>query len=156
MARTIDKFAVTLRRILKTRGLEGRLHEYRILGVWGRAVGPAIARHAEPRDFRGGKLSLVVDSPAWMQQLSLLKPELIEKLNSELGRETVRDLALKLGELELRGSGLDEEKPVQTALRDEDREKIGQYVQAIADDNIREALTRLFEKDVMNRKRRVR
>src|SRR4249920_244344 len=99
MARRIDKLSTTLARILKSRGLEGRLHEYRIFGLWDRTVGPAIARHAQPRALRGKKLALAVDSPAWMQQLTLMKPEIIEKLNRALGRETIGDLTMRLGEI---------------------------------------------------------
>jgi hypothetical protein len=156
MARTIDKLSVTLGRILKSRGMEARLHEYRILGLWGRTVGPAIARHARPQTLRGSKLVLTVDSPAWMQQLSLMKPEIIEKLNRALGRATVKDLTLKLGEFGPPGREAAEEKPVRAELSSEDREKIGHYVRGISDTDTREALRRLFERELMNRTKKTR
>jgi predicted nucleic acid-binding Zn ribbon protein len=153
MARTMDKLAKTLGKILKARGMQARLHEYRIGNQWDRTVGPAIARHAQPQGLRAGKLALVVDSPAWMQQLSLMKPELIEKLNRDLGRETVKDITLKLGEVASGNKSSPEEELPRPALSAEEREKIEGSVKDIAEPSIREAIRRLFEKDVQSRKR---
>ena len=50
--------------------------------------------------LRGKKLFLAVDSPAWMQQLSLLKPEIIEKVNAALGKEAVKEITLNIGEVQ--------------------------------------------------------
>lgn len=156
MARGIDKFSKTLAGILKARGLEGRLHEYRIFAVWDRTVGPAIARHARPRTLRGRKLALVVDSPAWMQQLTLMKPEIMEKLNRELGAETIGDMTMRLGEVapvarpEENGVSAGEE------LSADERETIEQYLHDVADRETREAIRRVVEKDFISRKQRPR
>jgi len=152
MARKLDKLSVTLGKILKARGMQGRLHEYRIQHAWSGAVGPAIARHSQPAGVRGGKLTLVVDSPAWMQQLSLLKPELIGKLNNSLGMKAVSDITLKFGELEQRESEPEREKTDTVILSDEERETIQQSVHDISDTGVREAMQRLLEKDVLRRK----
>jgi hypothetical protein len=156
MARRIDKLSKTLARILKARGLEGRLHEYRIFGLWSRAVGPAIARHAQPRALRGKKLALIVDSPAWMQQLTLMKPELIEKLNRELGAETIGDLTMRLGEIVLSDRPEADDGPTGAELSSEERETIEQYVHGVVDNETREAMRRVVEKDFMSRKKRQR
>src|SRR5512143_2743525 len=131
MARRIDKLSATLSRILKARGLEGRLREYRIFGLWDRTVGPAIARHARPQALRGKKLGLIVDSPAWMQQLSLMKPDIIEKLNRELGRETIGDITMRLGDVEQADRPEAEEGVAKAALSADEREKIEQYIHDI-------------------------
>jgi predicted nucleic acid-binding Zn ribbon protein len=154
MARKIDKLAKTLDKILKARGMQARLHEYHIGNQWDRTVGPAIARHAQPQGLRAGKLSLVVDSPAWMQQLSLLKPELIEKLNRDLGRATVKDITLKLGEVAPGNRISPEEELPRAALSAEEREKIEGYVKDIGEPSIRDAIRRLFERDLQSRKKR--
>ncbi len=153
MARKIEKFSQTLGRILKARGMQGRLHEYRIFSDWDRTVGPAIARHARPLSLRGSKLTLIVDSPAWMQQLSLMKPEIRDKLNAGLGRESIREITLRLGEI----TAPESEKPSDTgreaALTPEEREKIEQYIRDIGDGEMREMLRRVIEKDLRSKKR---
>ena len=151
-SKKIDKLSVTLGRMLKARGLESRLSEYRVLGQWEKAVGAVIARHARPQSVRGRKLTLVVDSPAWMQQLSLLKPEIMEKVNSTLGKKTINDITLRIGEVESREQPT-EEPLVNNVLNQDEREKIKDYVRGISDPDIREAISRVIEKDFLSRKR---
>ena len=75
MARKIARLSSSLDGLLRSYGFGSKLSEYRVFGKWDKAVGAAIARHARPLAVRGTKLALVVDSPAWMQQLSLMKPQ---------------------------------------------------------------------------------
>jgi hypothetical protein len=151
MGKKIDRLSATLVKLLKARGLEGGLSEYRIAGQWEKSVGKVIALHARPASVRGKKLTLVVDSPAWMQQLSLLKPELVLKVNDALGRDVVRDITLKLGELASPGRR-SEERAVPTPLTAEERERIERYVRELHDPDVRESLRRLIEKDFESRK----
>jgi hypothetical protein len=153
MARTIAKLSLTLGRILKARGMQSRLYEYRIFSEWDRIVGPAIGRHARPIALRGNKLTLVVDSPAWMQQLSLMKPEIRDKLNAGLGRQSIREITLRLGEVPLPDAQSLPEEPDRATLTREEREKIERSVKDISDDEIRGALRRLLEKDLRSKKR---
>ena len=102
--------------------------------------------------MRDKKLFLSVDSPAWMQQLSLLKHEIIEKVNRTLGRDAIKEIALKLGEIvPMRGPSV-EEAPARLPLNAEDREKIEQYLQGIHDPDVREAIRRVIEKDFQIKK----
>ena len=152
MGKRLDRLSYTLGSMLKARGLGSRLSEYRVFGQWEKSVGPVIARHAQPQAVRGKKLTLVVDSPAWMQQLSLLKPEIVEKVNRTLGKETIKDITLRLGEIESRERPA-EEPPVRTVLGQDEREKIEDYVRGVSDPAIKEAISRVIEKDFLSRKR---
>ncbi len=153
MARTIEKFSQTLGSILKARGMQSRLYEYRIFSEWERTVGKAIARHARPSALRGSKLMLVVDSPAWMQQLSLMKPEIKEKLNAGLGRESIREITLRLGEVAEPDRETPSEEGGSAALTTEEQEKIEQHLHGIGDDDTRAMLRSLIEKDLRRKKR---
>jgi predicted nucleic acid-binding Zn ribbon protein len=152
MGRKLDRLSHTLGSMLKARGLGSRLDEYRVFGQWEKSVGPAIARHAQPQTVRGKKLTLVVDSPAWMQQLSLLKPQIVEKVNRNLGKETIKDITLRLGEVESREHP-SEGPQVRTVLGRDEWEKIEDYVRDISDVDTREAVRRVIEKDFLSRKR---
>ncbi|HUI46950.1 MAG TPA: DUF721 domain-containing protein [Nitrospirota bacterium] len=148
MARTIDKLSATIDKILKARGMQSRVPEYRVSSRWAGTVGAAIARHAQPRTLRGGRLLLIVDSPAWMQQISLMKPEIIAKLNSNLGAEIIRDITLKLGELS--SSPMQPEgEEVPAVISREEREMIDQSVHEVGDGEIREAIKRMIEKHLL-------
>jgi hypothetical protein len=80
--------------------MEGKLREYRAWQVWDEAVGPQVAARARPVRIREGVLEVRVDSPAWMQQLQLLKPKILARLNERLGGEVIRDLFWRRGRTE--------------------------------------------------------
>jgi len=151
MRSKLDRLSYTLGSMLKARGLGSRLSEYRVFGQWEQSVGTAIARHAQPQALRGKKLTLIVDSPAWMQQLSLLKPEILEKVNRTLGKEAVTDITLRLGEVGSRDVAA-EERPVPLPLDSNELQKIEDYIRAIGDGDTREAVRRVIEKDFLSRK----
>jgi hypothetical protein len=151
MGKKLDKLSYTLGSLLKARGLQGRLSEYRIFGQWEKTVGAVIASHARPQSVRGGKLYLDVDSPAWMQQLSLLKPEIIEKVNKNFGKTAIKDIVLNLGEI-VRPQRSPEQPAARTDISAEERRKIEQYVGEIRDADVRQAVRRVIEKDFLSKK----
>jgi hypothetical protein len=152
MKKTVARLSSTIAKILRSRGLENRLSEYRIFGQWEGAVGEVIARHAHPVAIRGKKLTLVVDSPAWMQQLSLLKPEIVGKVNQSIGTDAVRDIKLTLGEVMPSARPADT-PPVPVNLDQEERMIIERYAREVNDADIRDAVRRVMEKDFLNRKK---
>ncbi len=152
MAGKMDRVSVTLGNFLNAHGLAGRLSEYRIIGKWEKTVGTVIARHAQPQLIRGKKLTLIVDSPAWMQQLSLLKQELIEKVNKSFGKEVIRSITLKLGEI-APAPVHREESSSHEKLSREDVAEMEAYLQGIRDSDIRRAVRDVMEKDFLNRKK---
>lgn len=151
-SRKIELISGTIEKLLNARGWSGRLKEYRVLGLWDRIVGAGISAHAQPASIRGKKLTVIVDSSVWMQQLSLLKPELMEKLNRGLGENAVDGITLKLGDVGRKGV-VEERKPVrQRILGEEERKRIDAYVREIGDEELRDRLKRLIEKDLRSKK----
>jgi predicted nucleic acid-binding Zn ribbon protein len=147
--RKIERISATIEKLLARRGLSARIREYRVFGVWDQAVGDVLARHAQPGAIRGKKLTVTVDSSAWMQQLSLLKPEIIEKLNRLLGGGAVESITLRLGEISpsVRGEA---PRPLRAAaLGQEERSKIEEAVRNISDPTVRDSLRHLMEKDFL-------
>jgi predicted nucleic acid-binding Zn ribbon protein len=62
---------------------------------WGEIVGQDIAAHAEPLSFTDGVLVVQASSTAWATQLRLLAPEIVRRLNRELGHNTVVRIDVK-------------------------------------------------------------
>jgi predicted nucleic acid-binding Zn ribbon protein len=60
--------------------------------VWPDAVGEAIAAQAEPTGEREGVLTVTCSSAVWAQELDLMGPELVGRINAALGAEAVRSL----------------------------------------------------------------
>ncbi|MBE0598149.1 MAG: DUF721 domain-containing protein, partial [Desulfuromonadales bacterium] len=72
--------------LLRRQGLEAKMKEYRAWQIWDQAVGPQIAARARPVRIREGVLEVRVEQAAWMQQLQLLKPKILAKVNEALGQ----------------------------------------------------------------------
>jgi predicted nucleic acid-binding Zn ribbon protein len=69
----------------------------RVQGIWESAAGPAIAAAARPTAERDGVLTVTCDAAVWAQELDLMAGELIARLNSSLGAETIRELRCRTG-----------------------------------------------------------
>jgi predicted nucleic acid-binding Zn ribbon protein len=64
----------------------------RVQQIWEPAAGPAIAASARPTGEREGVLTVSCEAAVWAQELELIAPELIPRLNAALGREAIREL----------------------------------------------------------------
>jgi predicted nucleic acid-binding Zn ribbon protein len=60
--------------------------------AWPEAVGPAVAGEAQPVSERAGVITVACRSAVWAQELDLMAPDLIERLNEAVGGPIVRSL----------------------------------------------------------------
>ena len=68
---------------LGSSGLADRVDQAAVIPEWPRLVGPQIAAVTTPRSITAnGTLFVQVTTNAWMNELSLLEPELLRSLNS--------------------------------------------------------------------------
>lgn len=79
----------TLGRLVAQRGWELELRVRGVFARWPELVGAEIAAHCTPETFTIGNLVVRTDSTAWATQLRLLAPDLLRRLNLELGAGTV-------------------------------------------------------------------
>jgi hypothetical protein len=131
---------------------EKRLKEGNIWLLWDSAVGKQIAGRARPVSFRDGTLTVAVSNAPWMQQLTFLKKGIMEKLNSLLGEELVRDIYLRAGKPEKVIPPRNHEKLRVRELTPEERQKIADQMKAVSDWELRialgELMTRHMESDL--------
>jgi len=149
----VEKLSSTIEKILNDQGWGAKLKEYRVFSFWDRAVGPGIARHAQPASIRGKRLTVVVDSSAWMQQLSLMKPEVLSRVNDRLGPNGIESITLKLGELERTDARPEEFQPPAGKLEAGELTRIEECIAGIKDQQTRDALRKVMEKDLLQKKR---
>ena len=83
--------------VLDSTGLRRRTAERTVLEDWPDIVGDKIAGQSRPIDIRDGILVLEADHAAWRQELTLLIPEIIRKLNRKYGEGTVKEIKWKHG-----------------------------------------------------------
>lgn len=82
---------------LSSLGVKRRLKEMLAVIAWPDIVGPELARRTSARYCQGGVLYVGTAGSVWSQQLTLLKPALIGKLNAQLGERIVTDIRYTVG-----------------------------------------------------------
>ena len=84
--------------LLGEKGLAARVEQAEIVPEWPKLVGPQIAKVTSPQSITAnGTLFVRVTTNAWMNELSLLEPELLRSLNVKPGRTPVKRIRWQLG-----------------------------------------------------------
>ena len=81
-----------INRLVTERGWEAPAAVGGVMGRWPEIVGEDLAKHCVPEryDEDARVLTVQCDSTAWATQLRLLAPQLVARLNADLGHGTVR------------------------------------------------------------------
>ncbi len=65
--------------------------------VWETVAGAGIAAAARPVSERSGTLTIACEAAVWAQELELMGQELVDRINAELGSETITRLRCVTG-----------------------------------------------------------
>ena len=76
-------------------GLGKKVKQYEVLDVWKDVVGEQIAQVTTADYFSGGKLFIRVSRSTWRNELTFLKQQLIQKINTAIGEEIVHDIIFR-------------------------------------------------------------
>ena len=83
--------ADVLSSVLAESGVAERVEQAQVIPEWPKLIGPQIAAVTEPKSITSdGTLFVAVTTNAWMNELSLLEPELLRSLNAKPGRAPIR------------------------------------------------------------------
>ena len=83
-------------RVLARLGVDEVVDRYRVFGEWSALLGSDIARAARPQRLDGDVLIVGVASPAWMNELSLRRVEILRSLNAGRTRGKIRKVIFRL------------------------------------------------------------
>lgn len=140
-----EPLALLIGSSFKGTALGERLKELEIWQKWDSAVGPAIAGRARPLRYSSGLLTVQVANSAWMQQLSFMKSELRERLNSLIGDDRIKEITLKSGKIKIE-ENLEEEPEIRSKeLSNERSALIDSLVEEIRAEELKEAVKGLME-----------
>ena len=81
--------------LIASRGWSTEVNLHHLLGRWDDLVGPANAEHSRPEGFHDKVLTVRTDSTAWATNLRLLAPQILARLNEQLGDGSVVRIAVK-------------------------------------------------------------
>jgi predicted nucleic acid-binding Zn ribbon protein len=79
----------TIGRLLRDQGWEVDAAVHGVMARWPAIVGPEVAQHCTPERYADTELTVRTDSTAWAVQVRNLAPELVRRLNADLGDGTV-------------------------------------------------------------------
>lgn len=137
----LERLGAVLSQSLKRLDLTPRLEEYGIWPIWNEVVGKAIANNAQPEKIRNGTLFVKVSSPVWMQQLQFMKEMIAEKLNQRLKSDAVKTIFFMVGRID----PPENESLAPNYAADPPRQVDEEFLQSIADPEIREAFHKLLK-----------
>ena len=77
---------------LRKSGLETGVKQNTALLIWNEVVGKNIAENTSPEKVEHGTLTVKVENSSWRQELVFKKKEIIDKLNSRIGKKTIKEI----------------------------------------------------------------
>lgn len=89
-----EQIKALVQSIIRQNGLETPLMEKRILDSWDEVAGSIIARYTTEKFIRNQTLFVRIQNPALRSELSMMKTDLINKLNWKVGARIVYEIRL--------------------------------------------------------------
>ncbi len=144
----MKKVSALIPRLLRELGLEEAARFERISKEWSAIFREPLSLHMSPTTLKNGELLIAVDSPVWLQQISLFKPDITKKLNAY----GVTDVRFRIGRMAKPAGGmrkLNEARPKERPSlgRDALRE-IDETVSGLKDGALRENVRRAMEQSL--------
>jgi hypothetical protein len=135
--------ALILDGLARRLGLDSKLLESRLRRQWTDIVGEQVAAHTRPEHIRFKKLLIHVRHSVWLQQLTFLKPALLQNINGAGTDPLVSDLVLRIGDVgdsPADTPGRAQTAPAPVEPSPEMKAEAALYAQAVKDLSLRERL----------------
>ena len=151
----LQRLGNVLKGILRKHNIFFDSEEQRLLEVWQKAVGPQISVQTRPDRLKRNTLFIKVSSSVWMQQLHILKQEIIEKINQLLGKELIKNIHFSIGEIPSTmptNSYSSSFSPDSYPLKEKDKRLIEKSISSVEDQELKEILRRVMTKNIIRRR----
>lgn len=80
--------------LLRQEGLETPLNERRLIDAWDTVAGATIARYTTEKFIRNQVLFVNILNPALRSELSMMKTQLVDRLNAVIGARVITDIRI--------------------------------------------------------------
>lgn len=137
----------------KRGGLARQLRRYQPWGCWADIVGSSLAEHTSPAGWRGTTLIINVEHSTWMQELQFMKRDLMAKISGACPKTKLKDIRFQIGKIE--GTVAHDDvgnTHALPALNQSEKEFARDTVRPVKDEETRESIRRLIEKDLSLKK----
>ena len=79
---------------LRHEGLETPLQQKRLIDAWGKVAGNVVEKYTAEKFIRNQTLFVKIQTPALRSDLSMMRSELVRKLNAEVGSMLITDVKI--------------------------------------------------------------
>ena len=95
---TIKRKFTHIKDILSSIGGAGgvKISQYQIWDSWADIVGEQIAKKSAPKTMRGTTLIVGVNNSAWVQELTMMKPRIMQKLKDLFPDAKIEEIRFEL------------------------------------------------------------
>ena len=142
-------------------GLRKRYNEQTVIYKWQEIAGEEIYSHSRAASLHRGILFLTVDNSVWCHHLSMMKNQLIEKVNGFFQENLISDIRFKAGILKnYQNFKTDRERIIvrkrirAISLSQEERDKAAALCSSIKNAYFRKRINTLIKKDIILKKYR--
>ena len=147
----MEKIGTILLNSLKKTRLDKRLMEARIFVNYELMVGKKISEISKPTFMQNNTLFIGVENHVWIHQLHYLKPELMDRINSNLPRPLVKDIRFQvcdIKKIKKTKHGIEVKQDKHFEIPEKTMKVIYNICQSIDDEDLRRTFTKLMIKDV--------
>ena len=81
-----------LNKLLREQGLETPLRQKRIIDSWDEVTGTLVARYTGDKFIKNQTLHVKITNPALRQDLSMMRSQLVTRLNAAVGAMVISDV----------------------------------------------------------------
>lgn len=146
---------------IKKMGIEKQYNSYSIMIHWKKIVGDEIAIHAYPIILQNGILVIGVNNSVWCHHLSMMKENIMDKINVFVGEKLILDIRFKAGNFQkfqneeitdIDVQDLHKNKFNRVKLDESDMKTIHQTVEPIHNKYLKQKIIRIMRKDFVVKK----
>lgn len=83
-----------LKKLLREEGLEMPLLQKRLVDAWEVVTGNVVSRYTDEKYIRNQTLFVKITNPALRQDLSMMRTQLVKRLNEQVGSFVISDIKI--------------------------------------------------------------
>ena len=88
----MQEIGKAIKGFLKKAGLEKGVNQNTAIHIWPSVVGQKVSENTEAQSVESGTLVVKTKNSAWRQELVFKQTEIIQGLNKELGKNTIKSI----------------------------------------------------------------
>lgn len=92
--RKVQNLDDVINQFLRHEGLETPLLQRRVIDAWGKVAGRVVERYTGEKFIRNQTLFVKIVNPALRSDLSMMRAELVRKLNAEVGSIVITEVKI--------------------------------------------------------------